>query len=106
MAFNKNVTVVALLSFLLNAPFAIGEFLTRDISGPRTEFPLSLFMYMWLEMSLVMYLCMTVIRNFRQGTVRPLWLLVQLPVIGILGWAWVALIIDQWTCFFLGGSGC
>ena len=106
--FAWKITIAALAGILLNAPFAIGEFLTRDVSGPRTGFPLGLFVGLWLEAVVFAYVLMSVIKIRRQGAVREKWILfiAQILVLGVFGWAWTVLIIDQWPCFFLGGSGC
>ena len=102
------IAIAVLVSLFLNAPFMIGEFLTRDVSGPRTGFPFPLFIALWIEMSIFAYLCMSVIQTLRQGAWRekPISLALRIIVLGIFGWAWTTLIIDQWPCFFLGGSGC
>lgn len=97
-----------LLSLLLNAPFAIGELLTSDVAGLRSSFPLAIFIGLWLEVFLFVYLLMSVIQTFKSGEVRQgrILVAVQVLVLGMLAWAWATLVIDQWPCFFLGGSGC
>ena len=104
----SKIAIAALASLLLNAPFAIGEFLTRETSAPRAGFPLPLFIAMWLEMGVFSFLCLSVISALRNATWReePILFAIQILVLGILAWAWVTLIIDQWPCFFLGGRGC
>ncbi len=106
--FTKKIAIVVFLSFLINAPFAIGEFLTRDTSGLRTDFPFTLFIGLWVEMGLFVCMFMFVLKSFRSGTAskKPVLLGMQILILGVLAWAWVTLIIDQWPCFFLGGSGC
>ncbi len=106
--FVKKIAAAVFLSFLVNAPFAIGELLTRDTSGLRTDFPFTLFIGLWVEMGLFVYLLMSALQSFRTGTAskKPFLLGIQILILGVLAWAWVTLIIDQWPCFFLGGSGC
>ncbi len=107
-AFTSKIATAILLSFLINAPFAIGEFLTRDTSGPRTAFPFTLFVGLWVEMTLLIFLLVSVTHTYRNGIMskKPILLGIQILILGILAWAWVTLIIDQWPCFFLGGNGC
>ena len=106
--FVSKIGIAVLSSFLINAPFAIGELLTRDESHPRTEFPFSLFIALWIEVGVFAYLLMSVVKTFRSGTAneKPIRLTLQILILGILAWAWGTLIVDQWACFFFGGSGC
>jgi uncharacterized protein with LGFP repeats len=106
--FGSKITTAILLSFVINAPFAIGEFLTRDVLSVRTEFPVALFAGLWILTAVFAYLLMLVMQTFRNDTVskKPTVLTIQIFILGVIAWAWAMLIIDQWPCFFLGGSGC
>lgn len=108
MKLSKKIPLALLLSLVINAPFAVGEFLTRDTSGPRAYFPLKLFIGLWIEMAVFLYVLMSVIHTFRNGSAneKRIRLAAQVLILAIFAWAWVTLIIDQWPCFFLGGSGC
>ncbi|MEK7646466.1 MAG: hypothetical protein AAB381_02115 [Patescibacteria group bacterium] len=104
----SKIRTAVLVSILINAPFAIGEFITRETSGPRTGFPVHLFIVLWVEMTLLAYLLTSILHTFKNRTAsrKPLLLALQIILSGILAWAWVTLIIDQWPCFFWGGRGC
>lgn len=104
----NQLIVAAAAGIVINAPFAVGEYLTRDTFGPRTDFPFFLFFALWIEVSVAAYLFMSVIDAFRQRTwhQNAVLLTIQFLVFVFLAYAWVTLVIDQWPCFFLGGSGC
>ncbi|MEK7641614.1 MAG: hypothetical protein AAB365_01315 [Patescibacteria group bacterium] len=106
--FVPKIVTAVFLSLLINAPFAIGEFLTREITGPRAYFPFKLMVGLWLHMALLVFLLIPIIQTSRDGSAskKPILLSIRLLILGILAWAWITLIIDQWPCFFLGGSGC
>ncbi len=105
---SSKIIIAILFSFLINVPFVIGELLNRNPLDPRSFFPVSLFIGLWLHMALFAYVLMTVINSFRNATVtrNNVLLGVQLLILVFLAWAWTMLIIDQWPCFFLGGNGC
>ncbi len=104
----SKILLSLLLSIIINAPFAIGEFLTRETSGPRAYFPFKLFIGLWVHMIIFTYLLISVIQSFKNGSAskKPILIGIEILILGVLAWAWVTLIIDQWPCFFLGGSGC
>ena len=106
--FISKILLSAIVSLFLNAPFVMGELLTRDASQLRAVFPFSLFTLMWVEMAIFTYLLISVIQSIRHGTLRDKLVvsILQIIILGIFAWAWVTLIIDQWPCFFLGGRGC
>ncbi len=104
----QKVFFVVIASLFINAPFVLGELLTHDVTVARTEFPWALFVGLWVEMALFVYLLMSVGRTLKSGVGRERAFLlgIQILILGTLLWTWVTLIIDQWPCFFLGGSGC
>jgi hypothetical protein len=101
-------TILAgLLGVVINAPFAIGEFLTGG-SGPRSDFPPALFIMLWVVVTLAAYLALSLIETFKKKTAhsKPFLTVLQVLILSFFVWVWVTLIVDQWPCFFLGMSGC
>lgn len=106
--FIKNILIAGIVGVFLNSPFFIGELLTQNALSPRSEFPVSVFVALWIEITILAYICISVFNAYKQGLQKNnvVSLVIQLVILGIFAWAWMAMIIDQWPCFFLGGSGC
>jgi predicted MFS family arabinose efflux permease len=104
----KRIALSAVLGILANVPFAVGELLNRNVSDPRAGFPTPLFIALFIQATLFTYLLTHITETLRKGVwqEKMALLILQCGAAGIIGWTWVTLVIDQWPCFFLGGTGC
>lgn len=100
----RNATLAGLLMVL---PFIMLEAITTS-GFARSGFPLVLFIVMWLFAALFVLMLMPIIHSVRAGnlamTNRPS-LALKVVLLGVIAWAWIALVIDQMPCF-LGAGGC
>jgi len=97
-----------IIGFLLVLPFMVLEFLTRNPALPRSNFPFTLFIAMWVAAVVFIYLLTQIVRDLRAGksiSANPVIFFLKTGFLIALSWNWVGLVIDQWPCF-LGATGC
>ena len=104
--FLTNLRSPAALSFLLVLPFIIMEVVNRR--NFNQDFPIPLFVILWLLPVLFILTVMPIVRNVRAGTnivVSPVLLLVRVIFLAFVLWMWFGIVIDQLPCF-LGVPNC
>lgn len=94
----KRLTLSAVVGLAAVLPFVILEALnTRFPQG----FPVALFGFLWLLTTAFVAVLTATVRR-RESAVR---LLLGIAVLGLLGWVWGALVVDQMPCL-LGVPNC
>ena len=96
----------ALISLLLILPLMIMEVVNRR--NFNEDFPIGLFVMLWLLPVLFILTGMPILRNVRAGNsilVKPVILLIRVVFLILIVWFWGNLLIDQMPCF-LGVPNC
>jgi hypothetical protein len=104
---DKNLLFAASIGLLLVLPLAILEWVTAS-DLPRSNFPIPLFVVMWLLVIVFILVVLQIVRTARAGNIamaNPVLLVFKVVLLGLIAWSWVGLTIDQWPCF-LGATGC
>lgn len=94
-----------LFGLIFVVPFFILEWFTT--SGFAWGFPLTLFIFMWLNGALLVGVLLSVFEDFRKGgrSIKDIWLWLKILALIILSNAWITIVADQMPCL-LGGRGC
>ena len=96
----------ALISLVLVVPFMIMELVNRQ--NFNKDFPVPVFIIMWLLPMIFIVLWMPIVRNERMGnslTAQPINFLIRFVFMSLAAGLWVSLLIDQWPCF-MGVPNC
>jgi len=102
-----NLSLSAIISFLIVLPFMILEFATRS-DAPRANASMMLWIILLLLPMLFILTMIPIVRNLRAGNsivANPISLLLRVVFSAWLVWMWFDLVIDQMPCF-LGATGC
>ena len=94
----RRVLVPALLGFAAVLPFLIMEVMAW---GFQEDFPVALFVLLWLFPAAFFAIALPIVRRLHRGV--ALW--VRVAALGVLGWVWVSIVVDQMPCF-LGVPNC
>lgn len=101
-----NLKAPAIISLLVVLPFVILELVNRrDL--PQ-DFPVMLFITMWLLPLFFILALMPILRNLRAGNrslINPLSLVPRVLLMIFIAWFWIGLTLDQMPCF-LGVPNC
>ena len=101
-----NLRSPALISLIFVVPFMILELVNRQ--NFNKDFPLPLFVIMWLLPMIFIVTLMPMVRNMRMGNglmAHPINLLIRVILLILIAWIWTSLLIDQMPCF-LGVPNC
>jgi hypothetical protein len=104
---DKNHVFAASIGLLLVLPLAILEWVTAS-DLPRSNFPIPLFVVMWLLVVVFILVLLQIVRTARAGNIaltNPVLLTFKVVLLGVIAWSWVGLTFDQMPCF-LGATGC
>lgn len=96
----------ALISLLIVMPFIVMELVNRR--NLSYEFPIPLFVMLWLLPMAFLFLLIPLVRNVRAGNsllANPVGLLVRVMFLGLMAFLWLGVLIDQMPCF-LGVPNC
>ena len=96
----------ALISLLLVFPFMIMEIVNRQNS--TADFPIPLFVILWLLPVAFLHLLMPLMRTVRAGNsllANPGKLVVRVVFLGFVAFLWIGILADQMPCF-LGVPNC
>jgi hypothetical protein len=87
-------------------PFMITELVIRQ--NFNRDFPIPLFIIMWLLPMSFLLILMPIVRNMRMGNrlmAHPVSLMIRMLVLILIAWLWINILIDQMPCF-LGVPNC
>jgi len=104
--FLVNLKVPATISFALVLPFMILELVNRR--NFNFDFPIVLFVLMWLLPLIFITLATPLVQNLRIGTsllANPAGTLIRVALMSVIVWLWLSLVADQMPCF-LGVPNC
>lgn len=108
----KSISVAALISLVLVAPFAFLELrYNTGTSRNLINFPIPLFGLLWFLATVFIIVVISIVRTVRAGDgilahpVTLLFLLFRLVFLALVAWMWGGLFIDQLPCF-LGVPNC
>lgn len=101
-----NLRLPAIISLILVIPFMIMELVNRQ--NLNNDFPIPLFIIMWLLPMIFIVILMPIVRNVQMGNslmAHPINLLIRVVFLILIAWMWISLLIDQMPCF-LGVPNC
>ena len=101
-----NLRSPALISLAFVVPFMIMELVNRQ--NFNKDFPVPLFIMMWLLAVIFIVILMPIVRNVRMGNslmAHPINLLFRVLFLNLTAWMWISLLSDQLSCF-LGVPNC
>lgn len=101
-----NLKAPAIISLLVVLPFVILELVNRR-NLPQ-DFPVMLFLTMWLLPLFFILALMPILRNLRaanRSPINPLSLVPRVLLMIFIAWFWIGLTLDQMPCF-LGVPNC
>ena len=101
-----NLRSPALISLIFVVPFMIMELVNRQ--NFNKDFPIPLFIIMWLLPMIFIVILMPIVRNVQMGNslmAHPINLLIRVVFLILIAWMWISLLIDQMPCF-LGVPNC
>jgi nitric oxide reductase activation protein len=102
----ENLKTPAIISSVLLLPFMILELVNRR--NLNADFPVVLFVFMWLLALSFMAILMPILRSLPAGNrnaLNPLSVLPRIFLSILIAWLWVGLVRDQMPCF-LGVPNC
>ena len=95
-----NLRSPAIISLILVFPFMIMELVNRQ--NLNNDFPIPLFIIMWLLPMIFIVILMPIVRNVQMGNslmAHPINLLIRVVFLILIAWMWISLLIDQMPCF-------
>ena len=102
----ESLKTPAIISSMVVLPFLILELLNRQ--NPSADFPIALFVVLWILSLSFMIILMPVMRGLPAGSrnmPNAVSLVPRIVLLLVIAWLWMSLVVDQMPCF-LGVPNC